>query len=74
MPWGLLKYGLGRRYPAGPDFPATPELKRRYDVVIIGGGGHGLATAYHLARDWGITDVCVLESEPRHRVAYAIRR
>jgi sarcosine oxidase, subunit beta len=29
--------------------------------VIIGGGGHGLATAYYLAKDWGITDVCVLE-------------
>ena len=30
-------------------------------MVIIGGGGHGLATAYYLARDWGITKVCVLE-------------
>jgi sarcosine oxidase, subunit beta len=37
------------------------ELKDRYDVVIIGAGSHGLATAYYLARDHGITDVCVLD-------------
>ena len=39
----------------------TGELKDRYDVVIIGGGSHGLAIAYYLARDHGITDVCILE-------------
>ena len=61
MPFGLLRYGLGRRYPARRDIPVRPELKPSYDVVIIGGGGHGLATAYYLARDWGITNVCVLE-------------
>jgi sarcosine oxidase subunit beta len=37
------------------------ELKRRYDVVVIGGGTHGLATAYYLAHEHGITDVAVLE-------------
>ena len=37
------------------------ELKPRYDVVIIGGGSHGLATAYNLARHHGITNVAVLE-------------
>jgi sarcosine oxidase subunit beta len=37
------------------------ELKRRYDVVIIGGGVQGLATAYYLAKEHGITDVAVLE-------------
>ena len=37
-----------------------PELKPRYDVVILGGGSHGLATAYYLRR-LGITDVAVLE-------------
>jgi sarcosine oxidase subunit beta len=37
-----------------------PQLKDRYDVVIIGGGSHGLATAYYL-RQRGITDVCILE-------------
>src|ERR671936_1410346 len=37
------------------------ELKRRYDVVIIGGGSHGLAAAYYLAKNHGITDVALLE-------------
>jgi sarcosine oxidase subunit beta len=37
------------------------ELKRRYDVVIIGGGSHGLAIAYYLAKNHGIRDVAVLE-------------
>ena len=38
-----------------------PEPKREYDVIIVGGGGHGLATAYYLAKEHGITDVAVLE-------------
>jgi len=39
----------------------SPEPRPRYEVVIIGGGGHGLATAYYLAREHGIRDVAVLE-------------
>jgi len=37
------------------------ELKKRYDVVIIGGGSHGLATAYYLAKNHGVKSVAVLE-------------
>ncbi len=61
MPLGLLKYGFSRRYPARRDIPKTPDLQPTYDVVILGGGGHGLATAYHLACYHGIRKVCVLE-------------
>jgi len=39
----------------------SAEPRRAYQVVIVGGGGHGLATAYYLARNHGITDVAVLE-------------
>ena len=38
-----------------------PAPKAAYDTVIVGGGGHGLATAYYLAREHGITDVAVIE-------------
>ena len=50
--------GLGSR--SGPVFGrAVP--RRRYDVAIIGGGGHGLATAYYLAREHGVSDIVVIE-------------
>ena len=61
MPVGLLKYGLSSKYPAHRHFPPAKDLKRSYDVVIIGGGGHGLAAAYYLARDYGITNVAVID-------------
>jgi len=38
-----------------------PEPKPSYDVIVIGGGGHGLSTAYYLAKEHGITNVAVLE-------------
>ena len=40
---------------------ARPEPKKKYDVIIVGGGGHGLATAYHLGKNYGITNVAVIE-------------
>ncbi|MEO1745038.1 MAG: FAD-dependent oxidoreductase, partial [Pseudomonadota bacterium] len=40
---------------------SDPEPKSDYDVVIVGAGGHGLATAYYLAKEHGITNVAVLE-------------
>ncbi|MBR9766096.1 MAG: FAD-dependent oxidoreductase [Rhodobacteraceae bacterium] len=61
MPFSLLKYGLSSEYPAEVDLHPPTELKSRYDVVIIGGGGHGLATAYYLAKYHGITNIAVLE-------------
>jgi sarcosine oxidase subunit beta len=39
----------------------SPPLRERYQVLVIGAGGHGLAAAWHLARDHGIRDVAVLE-------------
>ena len=39
----------------------SPEPKSSYDVIIVGGGGHGLAAAYYLAKNHGIKNVAVLE-------------
>src|SRR5580658_10688495 len=56
----LLRGGLrGREF--WPQMWRTPTPKRAYQIVIIGAGGHGLAAAFYLARDWGIRDVAVVE-------------
>lgn len=61
MPYRLLKFAVSKKYPEGRMFRTPAKLKPAYDAVIIGAGGHGLAAAYYLARDHGITNVAVLE-------------
>jgi sarcosine oxidase subunit beta len=61
MPFGLLRFALNRDYPEPRMFRTPERLGESYDAVIIGGGGHGLAAAYYLARDHGISNVAVLE-------------
>lgn len=61
MPFALLKEGFRRRGNPRRILPEAKPLARGYDVLIIGGGGHGLATAYYLAKYHGIRNVAVLE-------------
>src|SRR2546430_9982387 len=61
--WRLFLEGLtGQRGWSRAWAKAAP--RPRYRVVIVGGGGHGLATAYYLAAEYGIRDVAVLERGP----------
>ena len=39
----------------------SPEPKKEYDAIIVGGGGHGLTTAYYLAKNHGLTNIAVIE-------------
>ena len=58
--WALARHAAGGHKKWSPAW-VTREPKNRYDVVIIGGGGHGLAAAYYLAKLHGITSVAVIE-------------
>lgn len=58
--FSLARHAL-HRHRTWPVAWRSPAPKPAYDVVIIGGGGHGLATAYYLAKNHGITNVAVLE-------------
>src|SRR4051794_39263863 len=56
----LLREAAGAHEGWGRQWRA-PEPKVGYDAVIVGGGGHGLATAYYLAKEHGMTNIAVLE-------------
>lgn len=58
--WSVFKNALSGNKNWGEVW-RKPEPKKHYDVIIVGGGGHGLATAYYLAKEHGITNVAVLE-------------
>ena len=58
--FSLLRQGLSGQTGWGPLW-RSPEPKQSYDAIIIGGGGHGLGTAYYLAKEHGLTNIAVLE-------------
>lgn len=58
--FGLLKHALSH-HENWQRVWRNPKPKKHYDVIIVGGGGHGLATAYYLAKVHNITNVAVIE-------------
>ncbi|MFK8019333.1 MAG: FAD-dependent oxidoreductase [Pseudomonadales bacterium] len=61
MPFGLMKYGFLKNLKRTHDFTPSKDLKKHYDVVIVGAGGHGCAIAYNLAKYHGITNIALLD-------------
>ena len=59
--WNLVAAALRGHRDWAPAW-RDAEPKSRYDIIVIGGGGHGLATAYYLAKNHGVTNVAVLEA------------
>ena len=58
--FSLIRHGLGHNE-HWPRAWHSPEPKAEYDIVIVGAGGHGLATAYYLAKEHGLRNIAVLE-------------
>ena len=58
--FSLLRHALRQNRDWQPAW-RSPEPKKKYDVIVVGGGGHGLATAYYLAKEHGLRNVAVLE-------------
>ncbi|MFA5951974.1 MAG: sarcosine oxidase subunit beta family protein [Hyphomicrobium sp.] len=58
--WSLIKHGLTHNEGWDPAWRSA-DLKPSYNVVIVGAGGHGLATAYYLAKEHGVRDIAVIE-------------
>ncbi|HEY4969761.1 MAG TPA: sarcosine oxidase subunit beta family protein, partial [Steroidobacteraceae bacterium] len=58
--WSLLRGSLSQHEAWPPAWRET-EPRGKYDAIIIGGGGHGLATAYYLAKNHGVANVAVVE-------------
>lgn len=58
--FGLVKHGLSH-HENWQRMWRNPAPKREYDIIVVGGGGHGLATAYYLAKVHGITNIAVVE-------------
>jgi len=61
--WSLARNALSGHAHWKPHWRAA-QPKKSYDIVIVGGGGHGLATAYYLAKNHGMRNVAVLEKGP----------
>src|SRR3712207_2782983 len=59
--FNLIREGFNGHKGWEPAWRSRAEPKASYDAVIIGGGGHGLATAYYLAKNHGMTNIAVIE-------------